>query len=33
MWIPFFGIATAAAIGLSVVAIMLQEAAGRKSLS
>jgi|tagenome__1003787_1003787.scaffolds.fasta_scaffold19075930_1 hypothetical protein len=25
MWISFFGIAAAAAIGLSVVAIMLQE--------
>jgi hypothetical protein len=33
MWISFFGIATAAAIGLSVVAIMLQETSGRKSLS
>jgi hypothetical protein len=31
MWISFFGITTAAAIGLSVAAIMLQEA-GRKSL-
>jgi hypothetical protein len=30
MWISFFGIATAAAIGLSVVAVMLQES-GRKS--
>ena len=31
MWISFFGITTAAAIGLSVAAIML-EASGRKSL-
>jgi len=31
MWISFFGIATAVAIGLSVVAIMLQETSGRKS--
>lgn len=33
MWISFFGITTAAAIGLSVAAIMLQEASGRKSIS
>jgi hypothetical protein len=32
MWISFFGIATAAAIGLSVAAIMLQEVSGRNSL-
>jgi hypothetical protein len=32
MWISLFGITTAAAIGLSVAAIMLQEASGRKSL-
>jgi hypothetical protein len=32
MWISFFGVATAVAIGLSVAAIMLQEAGGRKSL-
>jgi hypothetical protein len=31
MWISFFGIATAVAIGVSVVAIMLQETSGRKS--
>ena len=33
MWISFFGITTAAAIGLSVAAMMLQETSGRKSLS
>jgi hypothetical protein len=32
MWISLFGITTVAAIGLSVAAIMLQEASGRKSL-
>ncbi len=32
MWISFFGISTAAAIGLSVAAIMLQSAKGRESL-
>lgn len=31
MWISFFGITTAAAIGLSVAAIMLQGVRGRKS--
>lgn len=31
MWISLFGIATAAAIGLSVLAIMLQATNGRKS--
>jgi hypothetical protein len=31
MWISFFGIATAVAIGVSIVAIMLQQANGRKS--
>jgi hypothetical protein len=33
MWISFFGITTAAAIGLSVAAMMLQETSARKSLS
>lgn len=33
MWISFFGITTAAAIFLSIAAIMLQEASGRKSIS
>ena len=32
MWISLFGITTAAAIGLSVAAVMLQELSGRKSL-
>jgi hypothetical protein len=32
MWISLFGITTAAAIGLSVAAIMLEELSGRKSL-
>ena len=32
MWISLFGITTAAAIGLSVAAVMLQEVSGRKSL-
>ena len=32
MWISFFGITAAAAICLSVAAIMLQEVSGRKSL-
>ena len=32
MWISFFGIAAAAALGFSVAAIMLQEMSGRKSL-
>jgi len=33
MWISFFGITTAAAIALSVAAMMLQETSGRKSFS
>jgi hypothetical protein len=32
MWISFFGITTAAAIALSVAAIMLQAVKGRESL-
>jgi len=33
MWISFFGITAALAIGLSVAAVMLQDMSGRKSLS
>jgi hypothetical protein len=32
MWISLFGITAAAAIALSIAAIMLQEVNGRKSL-
>jgi hypothetical protein len=32
MWISFFGVTIAAAIALSVAAIMLQEVKGRESL-
>ena len=32
MWISFFGITTAAAIGLSVAAMMLQQVKGQQSL-